>query len=62
MAYLILMLFQSPLLRTLNSLYHRLVPTSLNVYVREKVIKTLRHAKKIENPITIYLTDQGMSS
>jgi len=63
MAYLVLMLFQFPLLRTLNRLCHGLVPTSLSVYVPAQVIKRQQSmSKPIENPITTNLTDQGMSS
>jgi len=63
MTYLVLMLFRFPLLRASNRLCHGLVPTSINVYVPTQVIKKQKiMPKPIANPITTYLTDQGMSS
>ena len=61
MTYLVLMLIQFPLLRTSNHLCHGLVPTSLSTYVPAQVIKRQQSMPKpIENPIIIYLADQGM--
>ena len=63
MAYLILILFRSPLLKTLSHLYHGLVPTSLCVYAPAQVIKTQQGMpKEVANLIETYITNQGMSS
>ena len=63
MAYLVLMLFQFPLLRTLKRLCHRLVPASLSVYAPTQEIKTQRGMKiQIAYSKETYLIDQGMLS
>ena len=61
MAYLILMLSQSPLLKTLNHFFHGLIPTSHNIYAPAQEIKT-QQGMQIQTTYSkaTYLTDQGM--
>ena len=61
MTNLVLMLFRIPLLRSLNRLCHGDVLASLSAYVPTQVIKRQQSMPKpIENPIIIYLANQGM--
>lgn len=61
MAYLALMLILFPLLRSLNQLCHRLIPSSFIAYVLDQVSKRQQSIPRlVENSIIIYLTGQGM--
>ena len=61
MAYLVLMLSRSPLLKTSNHFFHRLIPSSYNVYEPAQEIKTQQGMQiEISYLKATYLTDQGM--
>ena len=61
MAYLILMLSQSPLLKTLNHLRHGLILTALSVYAPAQEIKTQQGMQiKTTHSKETYLANQGM--
>jgi len=63
MAYLILMLSRSTLLKTLNPSCHGLVLAALSVYALAHEIKAQQRMQiQIAYPKETYLTDQGMLS
>ena len=63
MAYLVLMLSRSPLLKTLNHLHHGLVLAALSVYAPAQEIETQQGTQTlIAYSKATYLIDQGILS